>query len=114
MRLEDGKFVGKLMIDVGVNSKNIREKDKLFDIQKILTPPDYCEFSEFRLNGCHDFGLVILEKPLSFDKNLRPVCLPEPNQEFEKMKASSIGWGLYEVQNKKVIKIDKTGIGGKQ
>ena len=38
MRLRNGKFVGKLMIDVGVNSKDIREKDKLFDISRVITP----------------------------------------------------------------------------
>ena len=49
MRLRNGKFVGKLMIDVGVNSKDIREKDKLFDISRVITPRKPANKKKFKI-----------------------------------------------------------------
>ena len=91
------------MIDVGLNSRDIRDRNKLHDIESILTPENYCKFSNFDKNDCTDFGLVLLEKPIPFSKNHRPICLPEAKEEFSGKLVSSIGWGLHQVQGTKVI-----------
>ena len=91
------------MIDVGLNSRDIRDRKKLHDIESILTPDNYCKFSAFDKNDCNDFGLVLLEKPIPFSKYLRPICLPEAEEEFSGKLVSSIGWGLHQVKETKVI-----------
>ena len=60
-------------------------------------------FASFDKNDCTDFGLVLLEKPIPFSKYLRPICLPEAEEEFSGKLVSSIGWGLHQVKETKVI-----------
>lgn len=41
----------------------------------------------------NDFTLLELTKPIKFSPSVHPVCLPEPNQNFDRMQAVASGWG---------------------
>ena len=94
---------GQLMVDTGVNSEKVLDKMKLFKIKKIIAGEGSCPFSDFGDPGCHDFCLILLQRPVSFSNHLRPICLPDPGQDFSGMKATSIGWGMFKIRNPKVL-----------
>ncbi|KAI9585411.1 phenoloxidase-activating factor 2-like [Glossina fuscipes] len=41
----------------------------------------------------NDVALLILEESLHWEENIRPICLPEPNINFDGSKCLASGWG---------------------
>ncbi|KAL9930760.1 LOW QUALITY PROTEIN: phenoloxidase-activating factor 2-like [Glossina fuscipes fuscipes] len=41
----------------------------------------------------NDAALLILEEPYRWEENIRPVCLPEPNTNFDGLRCFATGWG---------------------
>ena len=101
-RSSQGELTGQLMVDTGVNSANVPDKRKLFKIKKIIAGDGHCPFSDFGNPDCADFCLILLQRPITFSKLLRPICLPDPGQYFSGMKTSSIGWGMFKINDAKV------------
>ena len=101
-RSSEGELAGQLMVDTGVNSANVPDKRKLFKIKKIIAGDGHCPFSDFENSDCADFCLILLQRPMTFSKTLRPICLPDPGQDFSGMKTASIGWGMFKIKDVKV------------
>ena len=101
-RSREGELAGQLMVDTGVNSANVPDKRKLFKIKKIIAGDGNCPFSDFENSDCADFCLILLQRPITFTKLLRPICLPDPGQDFSGMKTASIGWGMFKIKETKV------------
>ena len=101
-RSSEGELAGQLMVDTGVNSANVPDKRKLFKIKKIIAGDGNCPFSDFENSDCADFCLILLQRPITFTKVLRPICLPDPGQDFSGMKTVSIGWGMFKIKETKV------------
>ena len=101
-RSSEGELAGQLMVDTGVNSANVPDKGKLYKIKKIIAGEGHCPFSDFGDSNCADFCLILLQRPITFTKLLRPICLPDPDQDFSGMKTTSIGWGMFKVKEAKV------------
>ena len=102
-RSSQGELTGQLMVDTGVNSANVPDKRKLFKIKKIIAGDGHCPFSDFGNPDCADFCLILLQRPITFSKLLRPICLPDPGQDFSGMKTASIGWGMFKINDAKVL-----------
>ena len=101
-RSSQGELTGQLTVDTGVNSANVPDKRKLFKIKKIIAGEGHCPFSDFGNPDCADFCLILLQRPITFSKLLRPICLPDPSQDFSGMKTTSIGWGMFKINDAKV------------
>ncbi|XP_044727947.1 transmembrane protease serine 9-like [Chrysoperla carnea] len=41
----------------------------------------------------HDIALLKLRKPITFTKNIRPICLPPPDREPSGYEGTVVGWG---------------------
>lgn len=41
----------------------------------------------------NDVALLILEEPFVWQENIRPICLPEPNVNFDHSRCYATGWG---------------------
>ncbi|XP_013113565.1 phenoloxidase-activating factor 2 isoform X2 [Stomoxys calcitrans] len=41
----------------------------------------------------NDVALLILEDPFNWQENIRPICLPEPNTNFDRSRCYATGWG---------------------
>ncbi|XP_065355924.1 phenoloxidase-activating factor 2-like [Calliphora vicina] len=41
----------------------------------------------------NDVALLILEEPFVWQENIRPICLPEPNANFDHSRCFATGWG---------------------
>ena len=101
-RSSQDELTGQLMVDTGVNSANVPDKRKLFKIKKIIAGDGHCSFSDFGNADCADFCLILLQRPITFSKHLRPICLPDPGQDFSGRKTTSIGWGMFKINDPKV------------
>ena len=44
-------------------------------------------------NNSHDFAMLVLKEPAKFSRKIRPICLPNPNEEFGGEQATAAGWG---------------------
>ena len=44
-------------------------------------------------DNSHDLAMLILKEPAVFSQNVRPICLPNPNEDFSEQKATAAGWG---------------------
>lgn len=47
----------------------------------------------------HDFVLLVLKRPVTWSKNISPICLPSPRDIFVGKKAVAAGWGQYNHSN---------------
>ena len=57
----------------------------------------------------HDIGLLRLNKPIKFQDNIMPICLPEDDEDFVGESAWVTGWGdLYDLGIKAVANFQKT------
>ena len=66
-----------------------------------------------RIFKTHDFVLLLLDKPVTLTSKIGPICLPEPNAEFDGKKALAAGWGRfdedgYESQSNVLKKVELT------
>ena len=43
----------------------------------------------------NDFAIFILKTPAVYSRNVQPICLPEPYEEFFNERAITAGWGMY-------------------
>uniref|UniRef100_A0A1A9W5D1 Phenoloxidase-activating factor 2 n=1 Tax=Glossina brevipalpis TaxID=37001 RepID=A0A1A9W5D1_9MUSC len=41
----------------------------------------------------NDVALLILEEPFRWEENIRPICLPPPNTNFDGLRCLATGWG---------------------
>lgn len=49
-------------------------------------------------NFNNDIALLILERPVTYNDYIRPICLPPPNEQFTGSRATVVGWGTIEYQ----------------
>jgi hypothetical protein len=42
-----------------------------------------------------DVAVLIMERPLPFSANIRPICLPVKGETFRGLAATTLGWGQY-------------------
>ena len=109
LRRKDGRPVGRIMVDVGINDPVVQKKSDLFEIEEVFYPDiNKNEFNGFNDINANDFGLALLKKSLKIDEessSLRTICLPEVNEEFSGKIATSIGWGIFEAHGNEVIEI---------
>jgi len=47
-------------------------------------------------NDRHDIAMYILEKPVTYSTTIKPICLPNLNENFSGKKAVTAGWGKTE------------------
>jgi len=47
-------------------------------------------------NPDNDFAIIKLETPVIFDDSTQPICLPNPNQNYDDVLAEVTGWGVTE------------------
>ena len=65
----------------------------VISITQVKSPPNG------RLTGrynSHDFALFIMERPVTFDDTISPICLPQQNEEFGGGNAVAAGWGRFD------------------
>jgi hypothetical protein len=73
-----------------VNLNDNRSKGQTFLIEKTFLHPKY--------KGTAYFDIAVLQiAPVTFDYNLRPICLPDPSNfkidKYENYASDLIGWG---------------------
>ena len=44
-------------------------------------------------DNSHDFAMLILKEPAVLSRNVRTICLPNPNEDFSEQQATAAGWG---------------------
>ena len=42
----------------------------------------------------HDLAILVLKNPLEYSSTIRPICLPEPGEEFYGRSVTAAGWGM--------------------
>ena len=42
----------------------------------------------------NDFAILTLSTPVAFTESIMPICLPDPNKDYEDIVATATGWGL--------------------
>ena len=102
LKNKDGTPVGRIMVDIGINSSELKRKSDLHDIEKVLTPDEEEIFNSVNDLNSHDFALALLKQQLDLSGKIRSICLPKLNEEFDGKMATSLGWGIYEVYGKEV------------
>lgn len=81
-------WFGSLKVIVGqyhINSKNSRV---VREVQEMIVHP---YFSYYTL--ANDIALIKLNKPLEFNTNVQPICLPDSDDEFHNRYGTVSGWG---------------------
>ena len=48
----------------------------------------------------HDFVMFVLDKPVTFDSKIRPICLPHTLRDIDNKRLTVAGWGLTEDSTK--------------
>nr|2OLG_A Chain A, Pro-phenoloxidase activating enzyme-I [Holotrichia diomphalia] len=78
--------------------------DKPIDlgIEETIQHPDYVDGSKDRY---HDIALIRLNRQVEFTNYIRPVCLPQPNEEVQVgQRLTVVGWGRTETGQYSTIK----------
>jgi len=74
---------------VGDHDLNIDDGEERFEVCNTVEHPDYNSG-----NSDYDIAIVTLCKPLTFRKEVRPVCLPDlPGSSYDNVLATVSGWG---------------------
>ncbi|KAK7113564.1 prostasin-like [Littorina saxatilis] len=85
---------------LNISGHNVTEQD--FKVNRIMVHPQFRE--QMLLTGepsDHDIALVKLSGPAEVNPWVRPVCLPQPNEEPKKHERCVVtGWGFSAEQNK--------------
>jgi len=77
---------------VGDHDLNIDDGEERFEVCNTIEHPNYD--SE---NSDYDIAILILCKPLTFRKEVSPVCLPDlPGSSYDNVLATVSGWGALE------------------
>ena len=61
-------------------------------IEQIINHPSYHPLNGSNL-ALHDIGLIKLKKPIEFQPNIIPICLPQDGAVFDEETAWITGWG---------------------
>lgn len=60
---------------------------------KVTIHPYYDHF-DYQNSAINDFAVITLSEPILFDEGVLPICLPDPNENYENKVATASGWGL--------------------
>jgi len=60
------------------------------EVERVIDHPDYTGYPEYD----YDFSILILKEPVTWRKEVKPICLPQKNgTAYEGVKAIVTGWG---------------------
>lgn len=66
-------------------------KNKLFSMQTLY----------------HDVAILVLDSPVQYTKNVRPICLPSGHDQYEDEDATVSGWGLLKAEGQRPRNLQK-------
>ncbi|GFY62964.1 testisin [Trichonephila inaurata madagascariensis] len=59
----------------------------------------------------NDLALLRLKKPFTFDTFTQPICLPDPDQDYEGRNGTVVGWGwMNEIEKRNAEKLQKVRV----
>ncbi|VDL60601.1 unnamed protein product [Hymenolepis diminuta] len=82
---------------VRVGEHNLHEPEEFqvdHEVEEIFTYPKTFSAMGGNFDAKDDIALLKLKKPVQFNENVRPACLPNPGEEFEAGNICAVaGWG---------------------
>ncbi|KAM3184431.1 hypothetical protein ACTXT7_008383 [Hymenolepis weldensis] len=85
----------RLIVIVGEHNLHEPEEFQVdHEVEKIFTYPKMFSATGNNFDAKDDIALLKLKKPVQFNENVRPACLPNPGEEFEAGNICAVaGWG---------------------
>ena len=84
---------GKTLAYFGAHRFTKKDRNKTFSIPIIdVKFPPFAEVNKSDSNT-HDLAIRVLKSPLFFSSKIRPICLPDPGEEFYGESVMAAGWG---------------------
>jgi secreted trypsin-like serine protease len=62
--------------------------------EEVKTIIVHSDWDQNKISFDGDIALIVLKKPVKFNKDLRPVCLPKEDLKSNNLKGTLVGWGL--------------------
>ena len=78
----------------GAHTITAENKHNLISIPIIdVKYPQFAKLKDKDFNT-HDLVILVLKNPLVYSSKIRPICLPEPGEEFYGRSVTAAGWGM--------------------
>jgi len=82
-------------IYVGFPNGSVSRNDALIIPSGSIAKHPYYHY-DGRDSPINDFAIITLSEPVNFGKGIIPICLPDPNSNYEDKKVTVSGWGYNE------------------
>lgn len=88
-----GKQLGAMMVETGITANPLFERkfdinEETSNVKEVIVHPKYQSVTKG-----DDIAIIKLKKPLTFNKNTKPACLPEPTFSPDGELGVVSGWG---------------------
>ena len=92
---------GKRLAYFGAHINPKKDKNNTLSIPIIdVRFPPYAEVNKTDFKT-HDLAIQVLKDPLPYSSKIRPICLPDPGEEFYGLSVMTAGWGQDPSKGKK-------------
>ena len=86
--------IDSLFIRIGEYNMAVEDEPLNYVERKVNTSVIHPKFlSSYGIDRGSDIGLLKLDKPIEFQANMMPICLPQDDDKFQEKLAWVTGWG---------------------